>query len=207
MKRLAALTLGLALCCSWSLVGQDKKDPPKETTPAAPTSNPYYPLKEKTEWTYKVQGGPITVKVIGTEKIKDATGYKLETSAGGKVTATEVVGLTKDGVARFSVNNSTPDTPILILKNDAKSGDSWTIDTKVGGQTLKGTFTVKDEKVEVPAGKYDTLHVVGKDMEIGTSKTTIEYWFAKDVGIVKLKFSLGSQEAVLELEKTTTGKK
>jgi len=144
---------------------------------------------------------------VVVEKVKDATAYKLQTTAGGKVSATEVVGVTKDGIVRYNVNGTAPEAPILILKHDAKKGDSWTVETKVGGQTIKGTFTVKDEKVEVPAGKYDTLHVVGKDMEIGTSKTTVEYWFAKDVGIVKLKFSLGSQEAVLELEKTTMGKK
>lgn len=207
MKRLTALTLGLAFCFSMTLVGQDKKEEPKEAPPAAATTNAYYPLKDKTEWTYKVQGGPITVKVNGTEKIKDTQGFKLETSAGGKVSATEVVGITKEGVVRFNVNGLAAETPILILKNDAKKGDSWTVDTKVNGQTIKGTFNVTEEKVTVPAGSYDTLHVTGKDMEIGSSKTTVEYWFAKDVGIVKLKFSLGSQEAVLELEKTTLGGK
>ena len=43
-------------------------------------------------------------------------------------------------------------------------------------------------------------------MEIGSTKTSVEYWFAKDVGIVKLKFSLGTQEATLELEAFTPAK-
>ena len=36
------------------------------------------------------------------------TGYKLETSAGGKVSATETVGVTKDGIVRFSVTPMMP---------------------------------------------------------------------------------------------------
>ena len=43
-------------------------------------------------------------------------------------------------------------------------------------------------------------------MQIGSTSTTVEYWFAKDVGIVKLKFTLGTQDATLELEKYEAGK-
>jgi hypothetical protein len=80
------------------------------------------------------------------------------------------------------------------------------VDTKVGGQTIKGNFKANTEKVTVPAGTYDAVHVKGENMKIGTTETTVDYWFAKDVGIVKLKFSLGSQDATLELESYTAGK-
>lgn len=171
-----------------------------------PLTNPYFPLKKDSEWTYSVQGGPVKIKVTGTEKIKDTLCYKLETSAGGKPASGETVGVTKEGVSRFVVNGISADAPILFLKADAKKGDTWTVDTKVSGQTVKGTFKVDEVKIKIKDKEYETLNVKTEDMEIGSTKTSVEYWFAKDVGIVKLKFSLGTQEATLELENYTPGK-
>jgi hypothetical protein len=196
MKRLAGLSVLTVLVLGLTL-------PAQEGTPAG---HPYYPLKVQSEWTYKVQGGPIKVKVTGTEKLKDTTVYKLETSAGNKVSATESVGITNEGVARFNVNNLSPDTPILFLPKDPEATKEWNIDTKVANQPIKGTFKVSKEKVTVPAGSYDTIYVKGSEMEIGGTRTSVEYWFAKDIGIVKLRFSLGSQDATLELESYTPGK-
>jgi hypothetical protein len=188
MKRLAGLSVLTVLVLGLTL-------PAQEGTPAG---HPYYPLKVQSEWTYKVQGGPI--------KVKDTTVYKLETSAGNKVSATESVGITNEGVARFNVNNLSPDTPILFLPKDPEATKEWNIDTKVANQPIKGTFKVSKEKVTVPAGSYDTIYVKGSEMEIGGTRTSVEYWFAKDIGIVKLRFSLGSQDATLELESYTPGK-
>jgi hypothetical protein len=194
MKRLAGLTVLAILAVGVAAPAQEA------------TTNPYYPLKVGSEWTYKVQGGPIKVKVAGPEKVGMINGYKLETSAGNKVSATETVAVTPEGVKRLNVNGLTPEQPILFLPADPNATKSWDVDTKVGGQTIKGKFTANTEKVTVPAGNFDTIHVKGADMQIGTTQTTVEYWFAKDVGIVKLNFKLGSQDATLELEKYEAGK-
>jgi opacity protein-like surface antigen len=195
MKRLAGLSVLAILTIAIAVPAQDVQP------------NPYYPLKVGSEWTYKVQGGPIKVKVTGTEKAGTGNGFKLETSANNKVSATETVAYTKEGVQRFNVNGLNPEVPILFLPADPEATKEWNVDTKVAGQTIKGTFKVNKEKVQVPAGTYDNaIHVKGTDMEIGATKTTVEYWFAKDVGIVKLKFTLGSQDATLELEAYTAGK-
>ena len=200
MKRLAGLSVLAVLIVGLGLTAQD---------PAAPASHPYYPLKTGSEWTYKVQGGPIKMKVTGPEKVGQASGFKIEVTAGGKVSATEVIGVTKDGVVRYNVNGVTADTPILFLPADPESQqakDGWAIDTKGGGQPLKGTFRLSKEKVSVPAGTFDTIHVKGTGMTVGNTSSDIDYWFAKDVGIVKLRFTLGSQDATLELEKYEPGK-
>ena len=196
MKRLAGLSVLSVLAMTLTAPAQE----------AVPT-NPYYPLKNQSVWVYDVQGGPIQVKVVGTEKVKDTTGYKLETSAGGKVSANETVGVTKDGIVRFNVNGLTPEAPILFLPTDPETTKEWTVDTKVGNETIKGTFKASKEKITLANGtSYDTIYVKGADMKIGATTTTVEYWFAKDVGIVKLKFTLGSQDATLELNKYTPGK-
>ena len=199
MKRLAGFSFLAVLIFSVASPSQEA---------AVPTAHDYYPLKVGAEWTYKVQGGPIKVKVVGTEKVAGGlNGFKLETSAASKVSATEVVAVTAEGVQRFSVNGLTPDAPILFLPTDVEKTKEFNINTKVSGQELKGTFKVDKETVTVPLGIFkDAIHVKGVDMSIGTAKTTIEYWFAKDHGIVKLKFSLGTQDATLELEAYTAGK-
>jgi hypothetical protein len=197
MKRLAGSSVLAVLIVGMSLSAQEA---------AAPITHPYYPIKAGSEWTYKVQGGPIKMKITGTEKVGQATAYKIEVTAGNKVSATEVIGVTKDGVVRYNVNGVAADAPILFLPTDPENTKEWSIDTKGGGQPLKGTFRASKEKVTVPAGNYDTVHVKGTGMTVGTTTSDIEYWFAKDVGIVKLRFTLGSQDATLELEKYEPGK-
>jgi len=197
MKRLAGLSVLALLTLGITLPAQE-----------GPATHPYYPLKVGSEWTYKVQGGPIKVKVASAEKVSGgANGYKLETSAGNKVSASETVAVTKDGVQRYNVNGLNPTTPILFLPTDTDKTTEWNVDTEVSNQKIKGTFKSSKEKVTVPAGTYEAaVHVVGRDMTIGATTTTVEYWFAKDVGIVKLRFTLGSQDATLELESYTAGK-
>ena len=197
MKRLAGLSVLAVLTVAVSIPAQEA---------AGTKAHPYYPLKVGSVWTYKVQGGPIQVKVAGTEKAGTHTGYKLETTAAGKVSATEVVAFTDEGIQRFSVNQLNAEPPILFLPKDVDATKEWNVDSKVAGQEIKGTFKIDKEKVTVPAGTYDTIHVKGAEMTIGATKTTVEYWFAKDVGIVKLRFTLGTQDAVLELESYTAGK-
>src|SRR4029079_10539753 len=112
-------------------------------------------------------------------------------------------------VVRYKVNDVAAETPILFLPADvdAAKDKPWTVDTKGGGQPLKGTFKLSTENVTVPAGTYNSaIHVKGTGMTVGNATSDIDYWFAKDVGIVKLRFTLGSQEAVLELEKYEPGK-
>jgi hypothetical protein len=196
MKRLAGLSVLAVLIVGMSLSAQDP----------APATNSYYPIKTGSEWTYKVQGGPIKMKISGTEKVGSATGYKIEVTAGSKVSATEVVGVTKDGVVRYKVNDAAADPPILFLPADPEATKEWPVNSKAGGQDLKGTFRASKEKVTVPAGTYDTIHVKGTGMQVGTTTSDIDYWFAKDVGIVKLRFTLGTQDATLELEKYEPGK-
>jgi hypothetical protein len=195
MKRLAGLSVLIVLTLAITVPAQEGATP-----------HPYYPLKVGSEWVYKVQGGPIKVKVASAEKVSGANGYKLETSAGNKVSASETVAVTKEGVQRFNVNGLNPTTPILFLPMDPDVTKEWSVDTEVSNQKIKGNFVATKEKVTVPAGTYDAVKVSGKDMTIGATSTTVEYWYAKDVGIVKLKFTLGSQDATLELESYTAGK-
>jgi hypothetical protein len=168
----------------------------------AAKETPYYPLKKGNSWTYKVMDKSITMKVAGQEK----DGTKVETLVDDKSVAAEHVLVKEDGVYRTSINGQKPDAPVLFLKLPPKKGDSWTVDTKIQGQDIKGKFTTDEEEVTVPAGKYKTFKVTGKDFQIAGMKTDITYWFAEKVGIVKLSFGVAGTSATLELEKFVEGK-
>src|SRR5438105_8445784 len=70
MKRLAGLSVLAVLTVAVTVPAQE-----------GALTHPYYPLKLGSEWVYKVQGGPIKVKVASAEKVGGTNGYKLETSA------------------------------------------------------------------------------------------------------------------------------
>jgi hypothetical protein len=166
-------------------------------------TTPLYPLKVDNTWTYKVSGGQIQVKATK----KNGNEYVLETSTQGKVSATENVEVKDDGVYRTAVNGLKPDAPIKFLALPAKKGEKWNVNTKVQGQEVQGDFAIKEEDVTVPAGTYKGATLVeGANFKIAGMDTTIKCWFAKDVGIVKLEFKLGGQDATLELEKFEPGK-
>jgi hypothetical protein len=168
----------------------------------------FYPLKKDTKWVYKV--GETTIEVKVAEAGKDDA--KLDTLVNGKVVASETVAVKADGVYRTKINATEikPAVKILDLK-DGKAvakGTKWDVTAKIQDQNIKGTFTVKDdkEKVKVPLGEFDALVVDGPDFEIAGSKATVKYWFVPGKGVVKLSYSIGGNESVLELKEFAEGK-
>lgn len=193
MKRLLGLSVVALFVTSLSLAAQD-------------TSTPLYPLKVGAKWTYKVSGGTVEVKVEKKEKFAEKDCFKLETSSQGKVSATEHVTVEADGVYRVGVNGLKADTPIKFLAIPATKGAKWDVKTKVQGQEVEGSFTIKEEDVTVPLGTYKGATLVeASNFKIAGMESAIKCWFAKDVGIVKLQFKLGGQDAELELEKYEPG--
>lgn len=168
---------------------------------------PYYPLKVGTRWQYKVGANSLAVKVVKHEKIGDVTCALLETSRDDQVLAAEHIGVKADGVYRYTIGPLKPDPPFRILKLPAKVGDTWKVDTKIGVQELKGSFTVGEAEVTVPAGKYKTLTVASSGLESpdgagNTVKFVFKFWFAEKVGMVKQTVQIGDRpEVVIELEK------
>ena len=188
------LSLVAVLMSAFTLAAQEK-------------TTPLYPLKVGNKWTYKVSGGSIEVSVEKKEKFADEDCYKLETKSQGKVSAYEHVVVKSEGAFRTGVNGQKPDAPIMFLKLPATKGEKWDVKTKVQGQDVEGGFVIKEEDVTVPAGTYKGSTLVeGASFKINGIETTLKVWFAKDVGIVKLEFKLGGQDATLELEKFEPGK-
>jgi len=176
---------------------------PKDAAPGA-TGSEYYPLKVKSKWVYKTNDQTVEIEVASAEK----DGFKLETKVNGKTVAAEVVEVKQDGVYRVSVKGDKIDPPIKFLSLPVKKDADWNVNSKVGTQTVKGKFTIKSEaeKVKVPAGEYDTVFVDGPDFDIAGTKTAIKYYFAKNVGVVKLSYEIQGTSSVLELKEFSEAK-
>jgi hypothetical protein len=194
MKKLLSVALFALIASPVGLRAQEKTEP-------------LYPLKVGSKWTYKAPGGQVEVRVEKKEKIGDEEAYKLETSIQGKVSASEHVVVRDDGVYRVSVNGLKPDAPIKFLARPATKGVKWDVKTKVQGQEVEGTNTIQEVDVTVPKGTYKQATLVdGPNFKIAGLDTSVRCWFVKDIGIVKLEFKLGGQDAVLELESYEPGK-
>jgi hypothetical protein len=98
--------------------------------------------------------------------------------------------------------------PVPFLKSDAKDKDSWKaefeikvkIDGKLEVSKAETTFTVSEEEITVPAGKFQTL-VVKSKTKADNVETTGSVWYAKGVGPVKLQFDFGGENKnTLELK-------
>lgn len=195
MRRTARTTLGLAvfLAGSAALLAQ---------------TTDFYPVKKDSKWVYKV--GENAIEVKATEVGPD--GAKLDTIVNGKTVASETIQVKADGVYRTKINSGDvkPAVKFLELKDGkpAGVGTKWDVSSEIAKQTIKGSFTIKaeKEKVKVPLGEFEAVLVEGPEFDIAGSKATVKYWFAAGKGVVKLTYSIGGNEAQLELKEYTEGK-
>ena len=58
----------------------------------------------------------------------------------------------------------------------------------------------------MPAGEFETVCVDGPEFEIAGTKTAVKFWFAAGKGQVKISYSIGGNEQVLELKEYSEGK-
>ncbi|WP_020474616.1 TapB family protein [Zavarzinella formosa] len=64
---------------------------------------------------------------------------------------------------------------------------------------------MKTEDVEVPAGKFKTIRLEMKS-QVGRVKTEATYWYAPNLGLVKMTGMSGNLESVMVLKSFTPGK-
>jgi hypothetical protein len=210
MLRAMRLTAGaVAVLAGGIVLAQPPKgkEAAKEPAKAGLSADGYYPLRDKMKWTYKMQDTVIDVAVakVGEKFSPDfPDAVQVDTLVGGKVVASEVYGFKADGVYRLKVKEDKVDPPVKVLQVPVKKDAAWDVNSKVGTQTVKGTFKVKAEAedVDTPAGKFKAVLVEGADMDVAGTKTTVKTWFVKDKGVVKLSYKVDQgAEAVLTLDK------
>jgi hypothetical protein len=198
MKRYRLLVaLGVMLAPLFAARGQDKVG-----------KTPYFPAAVGTAWEYRAGDNRFTHKVARHEKVGGVTCARVEQLINNKVVAYEDVGVTAEGVSRYAFDGKEAKPPITFLKLPAKKGQTWKVESKIGDQTVKGSFKSGEAgTVKVPAGTYkNAVTVTSEDLEVNGIKTKVVYYFAEDVGLVKLEWGAGKSKVVIELEKYTAGK-
>jgi hypothetical protein len=197
VKRIAPLVIAAALVALPAPARAQDKDKLEDS--------PYYPTKVGSTWTYKAPNGTIVNKIVKHEKVGDVLCAKVETSLDGATQASEHIRVTKDGIYRHSINGIAIEPPVLIMKLPPKKDDTWEVKSKLGNQTISGKMVTQQEKIEVPAGKYEAF-VGSATLEAMGQKVDVANYFVKDVGIVKVRMGVMGQTVELELTKFEAGK-
>ncbi len=182
--------------------------PPTPTpAPAAPAATTdLFPLKAASKWKYKLgDGQEVEIRV---DSVKDGEA-NLSTLVQGRAVAKETVKVQADGVYRTKINDSPITPPVKILALPAKKDATWTVDSKVQEQALKGKYTIKDEKEKIKTkdGKeYEAVVVDAPELDVAGQKTSVKTWYAPGKGMVKLSYVINNYEATIELVEYIEGK-
>lgn len=177
------------------------------------TESAWYPLDVDTTWTYETSDGmadkkpTFTVKVVKHDKVGTTPCAFLDMTGDGRVRGSEALSVAADGVYRYATNGKTPDKPILILKLPPKKDMMWTIDSKVDGDPLKGTFKTEEAEVTVPAGKFKTIVVKSDDLDANGTKVSCSFFYAEGKGMVKQIIEIAGKTTTIELKEFKAGKK
>ena len=208
MKRHLAASICVLITCASPVLAQ------------APDWRDYFPLKVGQRWTYIVNADPKKEVVIEVERTEDFTrmamkddkknsekftGFILKSSSGDKVTRDHVV-VMENGVYRIYAAGTLINPPLLFFKFGLqKVGETWDVDSTSGNITIKGTYSIRRGEVQVPYAKkpLNAIIVSFSNNKPGDERHEIEYWFAKDLGMVKQRVSLKNHHIVLELKSTS----
>lgn len=197
MKWLASLALTLSLLAP--VGGADDKPAAPEKKESETAKSSFYPLKEGNVWNYKIGDNRMSYKVTGFETINGVSCARIEMTVGDTFIASENIAERPDGLYRYRFADKEAKPPILFLKLPAKSGQTWKVNSEIGGKKLMGTFKSGEETVEVPFGKFKCVTVTSQDMESGGMKLHFTYYFAENVGMVKQVVEVSGQKVITEL--------
>jgi hypothetical protein len=189
MRSLSFVGLTVALFLPAVLCAQEKVE-----------STPYYPLEVGTAWHYKLGDKKFVSRVSKHEKLGDTQCAVITGELDGIVLGDEYVSVNKEGLLRHKANGSAVDPPLKFFALPPKAGN-WKVSSKIGPVLVKGTYSLEEAEIEVPAGKYKTWKL-STDVDAGGLPIVATQYFAKDIGMVKQAIKLGNQpEAVFELER------
>lgn len=188
------------LCCLWlASPGSAHDDRIRD--------HPVFPLAKGAQWEYRSGEQQLTVRVTGYQRAGDLQAAMLETlNRDGTRVGTEHVAVKDDGIYRFTLNNNKVDPPVCFLKLPARKGESWKIEARLEGETIRATLRVGEEDVTVPAGRFKAITVSTEDGTVNDTPLRFTTWYAEGVGMVKQVIHLNGSEVRLELTKYTPGR-
>jgi hypothetical protein len=172
--------------------------PVASQAPIKPT--PYYPLVNGDCWHYRAGKDHFVMRVVRQKAVGKFMCVELE-ATDGRSKEVEHVTAQKDGVYRCKWRDKEITPPLLLLKLPFRKGDTWKVDSDSGGLKITGTFTAREEEVQVLGKKHKAIKVICGDFQIGDSLVAMTSWFVPGIGLVKQSLRVGGLERVIELEK------
>jgi hypothetical protein len=186
----------------------------------------YYPLKIGNTWTYRVTdlkappGKVESKKTVIVEVEREETyvkktadkvgkitgenkvGYILKSTSGGKTTRDLVVRL-DDGFYRVHAAGTPISPPLPFFKYGLTN---WKCNSTSGNTTIDGSFTIKQEEINVLGAKKLTYLVSFNNGKGGDDRVEIDCWYAEKIGMAKQRVLEKGREIALTLEKFEAGK-
>jgi hypothetical protein len=173
--------------------------PPAPPAKEGVKDTPFYPLKVGTAWVYRVGPRTFNVRVVAHELIGKEWCARLEGSEGERKQE-EHLTVRADGIYRVRENGQGIEPPVCVLKLPPEAGATWTWAAALAGQKLTGTFTLADEELAVPAGKYKAVRAASADLTLGDWKAPLAVWYAAGVGPVRQRLVVNGKTVLLELQ-------
>jgi hypothetical protein len=173
-----------------------------------PPGEDLFPLAVGNTWTYRVQPfqeDRFVVRVARNEMVGEQTCFVLEGRLRDRVTGTEHVAFTKDGLTRFRADKEDIVPPVTILKPAAPKSP-WKTDYQLGERRATATFSQEPGTVLFQGKRLGATIAHG---EMGGQngawvKTTV--WYAAGIGMVRQQIEEPKRAPlVLELEKFEKG--
>lgn len=165
----------------------------------------YHPLKVGSTWHYKLGPAKAIMRVQKYEKIGDIPAALVEIKVGDQLLSHSHFAVLKDGVYHVAKQGKKIEPPLLDFPTVPTLGKTWKVDSKgPDGEVMKGSFSISKEEVtvEVPAGKFKAIEVIGDDIDLGGQKAKSKQYFVKGIGWVKQEIDAGGgNKLVMELEK------
>ncbi|MCL9808625.1 hypothetical protein [Flavobacterium luminosum] len=166
----------------------------------------YLPMAINNKWSYLDQNDQIDeMHIIEKENLNNKTYYKIDTQKESEELGYPVESwFAKSGAKYFTrtafempiYNAEVSPMEVIILQDDLEVNQTWTqnfkLTIKVYGQgsqslpvTVTGKIIEKGVSVNVQDVNYDEVIQTNVKIDINGTKTETNYWFAKDVGVVK----------------------
>jgi hypothetical protein len=164
----------------------------------------YLPLKQGTKWLFdcKVNGIPasMTIRIANLQSGPGRQAAELESVVGGKVMATEYLGVSEEGIFRLKMNGHDVNPPLPILRFPVTKGDAWNCEESIAGESLKASSVVDLQQVTVPAGTFDAA-VVTTHGKTAQGTLVNKQWFVPGIGPVKQEVQMSGASITAELKK------
>jgi len=164
----------------------------------------YYPVQKGARWVYLQNGTEFQYEVSDVKKSKRGDGdiVTVVQVEGEKRTLYRKMEVSRRGLLWLeTVHGDAFDEPIRMLRCPAVAKDDWPYRSSGSGGIGQCQGTMKvigTEEVEVPAGKYNAVHVEDESWIVGgpDKKHRCHHWFAPGVGLVKADY--GTEAWVLK---------